>query len=131
MNVSDIYFTLMVIIKYRYRYSLLCQLLNISINTFPNNFVLSYLQIGQSRAALLPFKGSTKNQDLSQCSADPCTTNRCTNNGQCLYESDSSYSCLCPVGFTGKDCSMRKWWHSVIKWAHLIIFSISVIMNCQ
>ncbi|KAK2152085.1 hypothetical protein LSH36_340g06031 [Paralvinella palmiformis] len=64
-------------------------------------------KIGQSRAALLPFKGSTKNQDLSQCSADPCTTNRCMNNGQCLYESDSSYSCLCPVGFTGKDCSMR------------------------
>ena len=38
---------------------------------------------------------------------DPCLTNACENGGTCTRRG-RSYSCACPVGYTGRNCETSK-----------------------
>ena len=43
--------------------------------------------------------------DVGLCDKqDPCKTNPCQNDGSCLAETESSFSCLCIPGYTGTRC---------------------------
>jgi hypothetical protein len=37
---------------------------------------------------------------------NPCTSQPCLNNGQCVQTDVSSYQCQCPPGFDGKHCEL-------------------------
>ena len=36
---------------------------------------------------------------------DPCSPNPCVNNGICVASSNTSFTCLCPLGFSNSTCS--------------------------
>jgi len=33
-----------------------------------------------------------------------CDENKCLNGGKCQEDGSDEYQCLCPIGFTGKNC---------------------------
>ncbi len=33
-----------------------------------------------------------------------CEGNKCQNGGKCREEEGDDFTCLCPIGFTGKNC---------------------------
>ncbi len=41
---------------------------------------------------------------------NPCSPNPCRNGGSCQANSIGGFMCLCPVGFQGICCEIRKWY---------------------
>ncbi len=41
----------------------------------------------------------------SICPPDPCHPNPCMNGGWCNIAGNTSYTCVCLVGYTGSNCS--------------------------
>jgi len=39
---------------------------------------------------------------------DPCASQPCRNGGTCQALNSNSYRCICPSGYSGYDCSTRK-----------------------
>ncbi len=40
---------------------------------------------------------------------NPCASQPCRNGGTCQSVNGNSYQCICPGGYSGFDCSTRKW----------------------
>ncbi|XP_007258966.3 protein delta homolog 1 [Astyanax mexicanus] len=47
--------------------------------------------------------GSQCDQDVQQCSLKPCT-----GNSACIETGDGGYLCICPPGYSGKNCQLKK-----------------------
>lgn len=50
---------------------------------------------------------------ITQCIADPCTTQPCANGGTCTSNSEG-FTCLCSLGFAGSTCNMSKLQYYVV-----------------
>jgi hypothetical protein len=61
---------------------------------FPSFFVKSVFQVYFSKT----------NTILCASEIKACNENKCQNEGKCQEIGTDEYSCLCPIGFTGKHC---------------------------
>ena len=49
---------------------------------------------------------------LGQCNSDACNQVNCLNGGHCALR-DSQKVCICPLGYTGEFCEIRKWYRII------------------
>jgi len=59
--------------------------------------------------------------EYCESKVDACQSIPCLNNGTCISSSlTSSYTCTCPLGFTGRHCSQGNRISSTVFFRHLL-----------
>ena len=52
--------------------------------------------------------GGFSHLNISRLGVDPCASQPCRNGATCRPVNGNSYQCICPPGYSGADCSIRK-----------------------